>query len=129
MSDTSITDNDSTLQSLRKQLAALQHTVSTLPPAQFHPLHVEAPGARLLVLPDELIGAVPSMAGENFFTAPEAKDEDPVFVDDVVFPKTQEQQYHAPSLDLPWPDKARSYLSFDKCLAKIQERLACAPWT
>ncbi|KAF9554419.1 hypothetical protein EC968_009647, partial [Mortierella alpina] len=124
MSDISITDNDSTLQSLREQLAALQATVSSLQQSQSHPLQVDAPRARLLVLPKELIEAVPSIAGQNFFTAPEAEDEDPVFLEDVVFPKNQEQQYHAPNLDLPWPDKAKSHQSFDKSLAKIQERLA-----
>ncbi|KAF9977632.1 hypothetical protein BGZ75_010251, partial [Mortierella antarctica] len=124
MSDISTTDNDFTLQSLREQLAALQATVSSLQQSKPHPLQVEAPRARLLVLPEELIEAVPSIAGKNFFSAPEAEDDDPVFMDDVVFPKNQEQQYHAPNLDLPWPDKSKSHQSFDKSLAKIQERLA-----
>jgi len=64
------------------------------------------------------------MADKHFFTAPEPDVEDTNFADDVVFPKNQEQQYHAPSLDLPWPNKAKSYQSLDKSLAKIQERLA-----
>ncbi|KAF9272954.1 hypothetical protein BGZ68_001963 [Mortierella alpina] len=121
MSDIPSTDFDSTLQSLRKQLAALQATVSTLQRAQF-----DAHRARLLILPKELIDAVPSMTGKNFFTAPAAEDADPVFLDDVVFAKNQEQQYRAPSLGLPWPHKATPHHCFDKSLAKIQERLAFA---
>ncbi|KAF9977958.1 hypothetical protein BGZ75_010170, partial [Mortierella antarctica] len=124
MGGISTTDYDATLQSLCEQLAALQKTVSTLQQTQSRPRQVEPPRARLLVLPDELTKAVPSIAGRSFFTAPEAEGEDPIFVDDVVFPKNQDQQYHAPSLDLPWPAKAKSYQSFDKSLAKIQERLA-----
>ncbi|KAF9944534.1 hypothetical protein BGZ72_002262, partial [Mortierella alpina] len=65
------------------------------------------------------------MAGKNFFTAPETEDDDPVFVDDVVFPKNPEQHYHAPSLVLPWPYKAKSHQSFDASTwaQNLQERL------
>ncbi|KAF9397201.1 hypothetical protein BGZ94_006377, partial [Podila epigama] len=78
---------------------------------------VEAPRARLLVLPDELLEAVPTLSDKHSFTASGEGD-------DVVFAKNQEQQYHTPAMDLPWPDKSKSHHGFDKNLARIQERLA-----
>ncbi|KAG0345081.1 hypothetical protein BG004_003980 [Podila humilis] len=87
MSDIS-TNDDYTIQTLREQLAALQQTLSTMQQGHSHPLQTDAPRARFLVIPDELIEAMSSIAGKHFFTAPEAADDDdPVFLDNAVFPK------------------------------------------
>ncbi|KAG0205794.1 hypothetical protein BGX28_002665 [Mortierella sp. GBA30] len=125
MSDSN-TDND-TIHQLLQKLASLEATVSVLqnqPRDSLPPNQIEAPRARILVLPEDLKEAVPAITGKHFYAEPTSPDDDPVYTGDVVFPKNPEQQYSAPVMELPWPDKAKSHQAFDKSLVRIQDRLA-----
>ncbi|KAG0292762.1 hypothetical protein BGZ98_002474 [Dissophora globulifera] len=123
MSDSSITDNDTILQ-LRLELAALRSFVTEQLPDGPPPNQIDAPRSRILVLSDDLKEVIPAIAGKDFFNEPADAADDTIFTEDVMFPKNPEQQYSAPAMELPWPDKAKTHQAFDKTLAKIQDRLA-----
>ncbi|KAF9402297.1 hypothetical protein BGZ76_007351, partial [Entomortierella beljakovae] len=126
MSDTSHDNNDE-IQLLRQQLAQLREEVASLH-LNPNPTQIDAPRAKHLVIPEELIHAMPSIDGKHFFIKPSDPDEDHLFTETANFPKNPKQQYNAPTLELPFPSQATTYQAFDKTLAKLQERQAFSTW-
>lgn len=86
---------------------------------------IDAPRTKHLLISQEMVNLIPSLSGRHFFTAPDNPEDDDVCNEDIRFPKNVEQQYTAPTWDVPWPaDKAGAHYQFEKSLVKILERQA-----
>ncbi|KAF9343871.1 hypothetical protein BGX26_005105, partial [Mortierella sp. AD094] len=77
-----------------------------------------------LIIPHQLLEALPTLDGKYFYTKPANPLDDPVFQEDLLFSANPYQQYQAPKIDLPWPNGSGVYQDIDANLAKIQERQA-----
>ncbi|KAF9996801.1 hypothetical protein BGZ65_007621, partial [Modicella reniformis] len=121
MSDTS-SDNVST-QALLDRINTLSDQVYRLQnPDEPTPHREDRVVPQLLVLSGELIAAYPSITAKYFFQAPSEPVDDVILKNTIVFPKNRDQQCSAPSLELPWPQDATTYL--DKTLQQVQESFA-----
>ncbi|KAF9898939.1 hypothetical protein BX616_003431 [Lobosporangium transversale] len=112
------------INTLRQQVAALtQANPSSSSPS---PITIDRPQAKILVLSDTLKAAVPSLDGSHFFRPPDNSGDDNILTEYVLYPKNPDQQYKAPSLELPWPQETTSFQRVDKWLSQLQERQAHA---
>jgi hypothetical protein len=129
MSDT-ISDNsnneNSTIQQLQSQVAAMQAKLDSFSSPSNNPYVVETAPVRELVPDEDLINAMPSINGKNFFLRPKG-DDHTLALDRTNFLKNSLQSYKAPAVsELPWPPNSSEAQQFDKTLQSIQEQLARA---
>ncbi|KAF9343405.1 hypothetical protein BGX26_005792, partial [Mortierella sp. AD094] len=103
-------------------ISALQARLDAVP--SNNPYIVDTAPSKEIIPDDNLIAAMPSISGENFFSRPTG-DNHNLTVDRANFPRNSLQSYKAPPVsELPWPANASEAQQMDKTLQSIQEHLA-----
>ncbi|KAF9205362.1 hypothetical protein BGZ49_004125 [Haplosporangium sp. Z 27] len=75
-------------------------------------------------IPSELLEAIPSLDGKNFFTKSSDLADDYILDTIDIFPMNPYQEYQAPMPDFHWLQGSEIHQWFDKNLVKIQGRQA-----